>query len=62
MPSMVTKAKVLPGSFVENITSDGDKTVTAVYNVAGQRIAKAQQGQINIVKYSDGSVEKKIAE
>lgn len=60
MPSMVTKAKVLPGSFVENITSDGDKTVTAVYNVAGQRIAKAQQGQINIVKYSDGSVEKVI--
>ncbi|MGN1246538.1 MAG: hypothetical protein ACI4UN_07880 [Muribaculaceae bacterium] len=60
MPSMVTKAKVLPGSLVEGIINNGEKTVKAIYNVAGQRIAKIQQGQINIVKYSDGSVEKVI--
>lgn len=60
MPSMVTKAKVQKGSLVEGIASNGEKKVEAIYNVAGQRIAKAAQGQVNIVKYSDGSVEKVI--
>ena len=55
MPSMVTKAKVGEATGITSATAKTVKTVKAIYNVAGQRVNGIQCGQINIVKYADGT-------
>ena len=55
MPSMVTKAKVGEATGITSATANTAKTVKAIYNVAGQRVNGIQRGQVNIVKYADGT-------
>ena len=55
MPSMVTKAKVGEATGITSATANTVKTVKAIYNVAGQRVNGIQRGQVNIVKYADGT-------
>ena len=55
MPSMVTKAKVGEATGITSATASTVKTVKAIYNVAGQRVNGIQRGQVNIVKYADGT-------
>ena len=40
---------------IENASIDADNEIVARYNLAGQKIDKAQKG-VNIVKYKNGKV------
>lgn len=43
----------------DNANAAANNSVSAIYNAAGQRVAKAQRG-LNIVKYADGRTEKVV--
>lgn len=46
-------------SVKDNTNAAANNSVSAIYNAAGQRVAKAQRG-LNIVKYADGRTEKVV--